>query len=365
MTVNMITIEEIKAAGKIPESFYNIAPGCAVFYASEDGVSASTKRLVVELYEKCAKEREDFVLKIEVETTSNQFLADTIVARRLNVGSLCRYNLLMAPVNSGETVDGFVKEFFNLTSRNDEALKWINKKPRSGQPTRPRYDGFDESSFAPTSMTMGMIVMRPPVQEKEEDEDVMAETSELTEDLNEILQKVLAFADKYKQDVPKDILFPLAMNKYILTDDTNVCKLVFTHDDEFWLKAGTMVNLKLSKLQKALYLLLLAHPKGIETKRLSEHRAELMRYYELVFKVGKDREKMNEAIDKLIDIDDPDMPALRSLRSKMNRELARCILNRTSQLPFKVQNTNGVLHVDLPRKFFVCEDEMMRFEVKK
>lgn len=359
-----ITIEEIKAAGTVPESFFNIKPGIAIFYASKDSVSPSTKRLVIDLFDKCKAQYEGFALEIKVETTSNRFLENTIVARRLNLGSLYRYNLLIAYVNCKESVDGFVKEFFNLASRDDEELKFINKKPRM-----PRYD-YGNSSFAPTGM-LQMIVRTPRIvmaEDAEEEENVPERDPEQIKDENRILQEILAYADKYKMEIPRDILFPLTDGRYVFTDDTNICRLKFTEQREFILKAGTTVELKLTKLQKALYLLLLAHPEGIEAKKLSEHKKELIYYYFLAFKGGGDDDKVNKDVENLISIKDQgykyDMPALKSLCSKLNKQLALCILNLTSQKPFTVQNTNGVLHIDLDRKFFEWGLKNVKYEMK-
>lgn len=356
-----LSIEEIKAAGEVPASFLNIKPGCAIFYIPENGVSTATKKLIIDLAEKCWKQYENFKLKIDVETTTNSFLENTVVAKRLNVGSLYRYNLLIARVNCHESVDAFVKEFFNLASRDDEPLKFIDKKP-----LRSRYDYFEEPSFAPTNM-LQMIVMSSREEEEDADEDEAEMVPEQIADLDEILQKILDYADKYKQDVPKNILFPLAENKYVITEDTELCKLIFK-DREFWLKAGTTVNLDLSTLQKAFYLLMLAHPKGIEPKRLSEHRDELRRYYQNVFK-GPVSDKTLKAVDNLVKFNEEkneiNTDALESLLSKLNKKLNTSILNRTNQLPFRVQNKNGILHVDLPRKFFECRDRYMHFEIKE
>lgn len=358
----MLTIEEIKAAGEVPESFYNIKPGCAIFYAAADGISSYTKELVLDLFDKCGTHYDNFRLKIKVADTTNTLLENTIVAKRLNVGSLYRYNLLIARVNCQESVDAFVKEFFNLMSRDDEPLKFINKKP-----LRSRYDYFEEPSFAPTNV-LHMIVMRPREEEEDTDEYETDSSPEQRADLDEILQKILDYADKYKQDIPKNILYPLAENKYVITEDTELCKLIFK-DREFWLKAGTTVKLKLSKLQSAFYLLMLAHPEGIESRRLSEHKDELIRYYYHVFKGGGDDDKVYKDINNLIEIKELDskfeMPALKQLKSKLNKVLTNSILNRTNQLPFRVQNTNGLLHVDLPRKFFECEDEILNFKIKE
>lgn len=361
----MITIDDIKAAGPVPDSFYNIAPGCAIFYASEDGVSASTKRLVVELYEKCAKEREDFVLKIEVETTSNHFLENTIVAKRLNLGSLGLYNLLIVPVNSEETVDAFVGEFFNLASRDDEALKWINKKARGGRPFNPSYDGFDESSFAPTGMTMSMIVMRPPVQDEDDDEDEVIEKSpERIERDAKLIRAILEYAGPNQEEMALELLERLVPGIYTHGD----CKLLFTEDQEFWLKAGTSVQLNLTKREAALYLFLLAHPKGVEKKRIADYKEEIADYYFILHK-RPNGDKVDKTIDNLVAFketrDGYKMKALDECTSRINAELDNCIMNRTSQLPFIVQNTDGVLHVDLPRKHFEWLVKEVKFIIQE
>ena len=56
---------------------------------------------------------------------------------------------------------------------------------------------------------------------------------------------------------------------------------------------------------------------------------------------------------------------LSELKSKINNNLQHCILNRTCQQPFLVQNTKGVLHIDLPRKFFEWQEKGVRFEIKE
>lgn len=358
----MVTIEEIKAAGKIPESFYNIAPGCAIFYASEDGVSTSTKRLILELFDKCQTQHEDFALKIEVETTSNHFLENTIVAKRLNLGSLGLYNLLIAPVNSEETVDAFVGEFFNLASRDDEALKWINKKARDGRPFSLGYDGFDESLFAPTGMTMSMIVMRPPVQNDDEDE-VIDKSPERIERDAKLIQAILEYSGTNREEMALEFLERLVPGIYTHGD----CKLLFTEDQEFWLNAGTNVKLNLTKREAALYLFLLAHPKGIEKKRIADYKDEITDYYYILHK-KPNGDKVDKTIDNLVAFKDTrdgyKLKALDECTSRINAELDNCIMNRTSQLPFIVQNTDGVLHVDLPRKLFEWQMKEVKFIIQ-
>ena len=52
-------------------------------------------------------------------------------------------------------------------------------------------------------------------------------------------------------------------------------------------------------VHKAVYLLFLAHPEGIEFKRLADYRAELLRYYMATGKM-LDKEKVIESVDHLV-----------------------------------------------------------------
>jgi hypothetical protein len=52
-------------------------------------------------------------------------------------------------------------------------------------------------------------------------------------------------------------------------------------------------------VHKAVYLLFLAHPEGIEFKRLGDYREELTRYYMATAKL-LDKEKIVEGVDHLV-----------------------------------------------------------------
>lgn len=355
-----ITIDDIINAGVVPESFNNIKPGEAVFYVPEDGIDTDVRDLAIDLVEKCATQREGFALRLEVEDTSNSLLEGCIVARRLNLGSLLQYNLLMARVNCKESVDAFVKEFFNLHSRDDEALKFINKKT-----ARPRFYGYEEPSHEPIGMMLNMIVMKQPITEEEDTEEGITERDpETIEYDNRLIQEILDFAFRKNEELALEFLERLSPRIYTKGD----CKLLFTDDFEFLLTAGTTVKLDLSKRESALYLLLLAHPKGIEKKRISEYKEELTDYYFYLHKKPK-IDKVDKTIESLVAFKDTKdgykMKALDECTSRINSALDACILNRTSQLPFKVQNANGILHVDLPRKYFEWQVKEVPFKIKE
>jgi hypothetical protein len=58
-------------------------------------------------------------------------------------------------------------------------------------------------------------------------------------------------------------------------------------------------EIELQPVHKAVYLLFLAHPEGIEFKRLADYREELTGYYTATAK-GLDRDKIIEGVDHLV-----------------------------------------------------------------
>ena len=75
-------------------------------------------------------------------------------------------------------------------------------------------------------------------------------------------------------------------------------RLVITKDFRFLL-ADYNQEVELQPVHKAVYLLFLAHPEGIEFKHLADHRAELTRYYMTTARL-MDKEKIAEGVDHLI-----------------------------------------------------------------
>ena len=76
-------------------------------------------------------------------------------------------------------------------------------------------------------------------------------------------------------------------------------RLCITDDYRFLLLDYGNKELELQPVHKAVYLLFLAHPEGIEFKRLGEYRDELLRYYMATAKM-LDKEKVKEGVDHLV-----------------------------------------------------------------
>lgn len=76
-------------------------------------------------------------------------------------------------------------------------------------------------------------------------------------------------------------------------------RLLITKDYRFILLDYHQKEVELQPVHKAVYLLFLAHPEGIEFKRLSNYREELTQYYMATAKL-MDKEKITDGIDHLV-----------------------------------------------------------------
>lgn len=96
----------------------------------------------------------------------------------------------------------------------------------------------------------------------------------------------------------KAIGVPLLEELRIEAARRKLSRLVITRDYRFVLEDYHR-EVDLQPVHKAVYLLFLAHPEGIEFKRLSDYREELTRYYMATAKL-MDKEKIIEGVDHLV-----------------------------------------------------------------
>ena len=97
----------------------------------------------------------------------------------------------------------------------------------------------------------------------------------------------------------KAIGVPLLEELRIEAAKGRLSRLIITDDYRFILE-DYHKEVELQPVHKAVYLLFLAHPEGIEFKRLADYREELTRYYMATAKI-MDKEKVMESVDHLID----------------------------------------------------------------
>ena len=97
----------------------------------------------------------------------------------------------------------------------------------------------------------------------------------------------------------KAIGVPLLEELRIEAARRKLSRLVITMDYRFVLEDYHR-EVDLQPVHKAVYLLFLAHPEGIEFKRLVDYREELLRYYMATAKM-MDKEKVIEGVNHLTD----------------------------------------------------------------
>ena len=91
---------------------------------------------------------------------------------------------------------------------------------------------------------------------------------------------------------------PLLEELRIEAARAKLSRLLITKDYRFVL-VDYEKEVELQPVHKAVYLLFLAHPEGIEFKHLADYRKELMGYYMQTAR-WMDEEKIMESVDKLI-----------------------------------------------------------------
>ncbi len=128
--------------------------------------------------------------------------------------------------------------------------------------------------------------------------------SELILSPEEAAQEVKRLTMQLQQSGRQDLLLhalgvPLLEELRIEAAKGRLSRLVITEDYRFVLE-DYHKEVELQPVHKAVYLLFLAHPEGIEFKRLAEYRDELLGYYMSTAKM-MDKEKVIESVDHLTD----------------------------------------------------------------
>ena len=128
-------------------------------------------------------------------------------------------------------------------------------------------------------------------EQRQTEEEVALEVRRLTEQLVRAERKDL---------VLKAIGVPLLEELRIEAARGKLSRLVITDDYRFILADYNNTEVELQPVHKAVYLLFLNHPEGIEFKQLAEYREELLSLY---MKTARwmDKEKIVESVDKLVD----------------------------------------------------------------
>lgn len=120
----------------------------------------------------------------------------------------------------------------------------------------------------------------------------------------EVAQEVRRLVGQLQAEGRNDLLLraigvPLLEELRIEAAKGKLSRLLITKDYRFILVDYNHKEVELQPVHKAVYLLFLAHPEGIEFKRLTDYREELRRYYMATAKM-LDKEKIIEGVNHLV-----------------------------------------------------------------
>ena len=135
--------------------------------------------------------------------------------------------------------------------------------------------------------------------------------------LEEVAEQVRVLAEQLKLAGRKDLLLraigaPLLEELRIEAARAKLSRLVVTKDYRIILADYDNKEVELTPVHKAVYLLFLAHPEGIEFKRLRDYRDELAQYYMATARL-MDKQAIMESVEMLVD------PLNNSINEKCSR----------------------------------------------
>ena len=121
----------------------------------------------------------------------------------------------------------------------------------------------------------------------------------------EVAQEIRRLVGQLQAEGRQDLLLkaigvPLLEELRIEAAKGRLSRLVITEDYRFILADYNHKEVELQPVHKAVYLLFLNHPEGIEFKRLGNYREELLGYY-LATARWMGKEKAEESVDHLVD----------------------------------------------------------------
>ena len=129
-------------------------------------------------------------------------------------------------------------------------------------------------------------------------------TDEMHSTPEEVAGQIKRLVEQLQAAGRKDLLLkaigaPMLEELRIEAAKAKLSRLLITKDYRFYLVDYQNKEVELQPVHKAVYLLFLAHPEGIEFKRLGDYREELTRYYMATAKL-LDKEKIIEGVDHLV-----------------------------------------------------------------
>lgn len=120
----------------------------------------------------------------------------------------------------------------------------------------------------------------------------------IADELSKLVKSLVAAE---RNDLLLDVIgVPVLEKLRVEAAKKRLSRLLITKDYRFILIDDNKKEIILNPVHKAVYLLFLNHPEGIEFKNLIDYREELLKYYMATARL-MDKNAITESIDKLID----------------------------------------------------------------
>ena len=189
-------------------------------------------------------------------------------------------------------------------------------------------------------------------------EEIAAELSQLVRDLVEAGRN-----DLLSRSIGVSVLEELRIE----AAKSRLSRLLITKDYRIILVDYDNKEVEMTPVHKAVYLLFLNHPEGIEFKKLSEYRAELLQYYMATARL-MDKQTIIESVDMLVN------PLNNSINEKCSR-IKSIFLNMMDQYTANYYIISGhtqkhfagsskiwyerLKNIKIPRELVVREDKQI------
>lgn len=292
--------------------------------------------------------------KVEVNYVDS---APTLVARRFNAGNIGKVAVVTCPVCGDINIDGrlvneFVRCLFDFSSidNGDHFIKLDDFLTRA---EKSQWQNRLEHPDLGTKLEHARLMAEAADDSVEERDLQNSEERELSEAermrkqyLTIVGQLVINFVALTHSD-PHQLLGDTLRDTPIVFAAQQLSPLMIDSDLRLRLTDYGNAEIRLHPLSKALYILFLLHPEGIELRRIDEHCQELENIYNIIMPV-RDEEATVRIIDNVIN---PLTGTLNQNLARIKRFFRTVIIDDTVARHYYIAGRRGEAYgISLPRQ---------------